>query len=78
MPAEPPITTKAVILEVIDAHTCVAELPNGKALHAHLSRRRPTPFPLRAGATIALEMNPYDFSRGRIRSGDTDLEPNPE
>ena len=65
MPAEPPITTQAIIREVIDGHTYVAELRNGKHVHAHLPRRKAA-IDLQPGETVELEMNPYDFSRARI------------
>lgn len=69
MPAEPAITTEATVVEVLDSHTCTAELPNGKVVHAHLPRRKPGA-ELQTGQTVNLEMNPYDFSRARIAPAD--------
>jgi translation initiation factor IF-1 len=59
------------VVQVIDAHTCVAELPNGKQVHAHFPRRRPAE-DLQPGDSVSLEMNPYDFSRARIIPRNTD------
>ena len=70
MPAEPPITTEGKVLEALDGHTYVVELPNGKVIHAHLPRRK-QPITFEPGDLLALEMNPYDFSRARIRPPDS-------
>ena len=65
MAAEPPITTKGKVVEAIDGHTYTVELPNGKVVHAHLSRRKP-PQDFSIGELVPLQLNPYDFSRARI------------
>ncbi len=69
MPPEPPITTQAEILEPVDGRTYRAALPNGKEIHAHVPKRSagsPAPQP---GEFVTVELNPYDFSRARIRPG---------
>ena len=68
MPPEPPITTQATILEILNDHTCTARLPNGKTVHAHVPKRTVGPFELIQGAEVTLELSPYDFSRARIRT----------
>lgn len=75
MPAEPPITTEGKVLRAIDGHTYVVELPNGKVIHAHLPRREQA-ISFDPGDRVPLHMNPYDFSRARIRPGDAPTNPN--
>jgi translation initiation factor IF-1 len=67
MPPEIPITTSAEILESLDERTFRANLPNGKTVHAHIPKRTTFPSKLQPGDRVTLELNPYDFSRARIR-----------
>lgn len=76
MPPEAPITTCAKILESLDHRTYRAELPNGKTVHAHIPKRATPNSTLRPGDQVTLELNPYDFSRARIRpSPDSPTQP---
>lgn len=67
MPPEIPITTSAEILESLDERTFRANLPNGKTVHAHIPKRSASSVKLQPGDHVTLELNPYDFSRARIR-----------
>ena len=68
MPPEPPITTEATIIEVLNDHTCTARLPNGKTVHAHVPKRAEKAYELERGAEVTLELTPYDFSKARIQT----------
>ncbi len=59
------IEVEAIIRESIGPRAFRAELPNGKEIVAHLDRGMQVEN-LAEGATVKLEMSPYDFSRGRI------------
>ncbi len=76
MPPEPPITTHAEILESLDHRSYRAQLPNGKTVHAHTPKRSTPNTPLQPGDHVTLELNPYDFSRARIRPNSNES-PNP-
>ncbi len=68
MPPEPPITTQATVIQVLNDHTCTARLPNGKTVHAHVPKRAKEPYDLKQGDDVTLELTPYDFSRARIQT----------
>ena len=67
MPPEPPITTEGEIVECLDERSYRAALPNGKIVHAHLSKRLDQAPIFCVGDKVPLELTPYDFSRARIR-----------
>ncbi len=67
MSHEPPILAEAELLEVLDRRSCIAALPNGKRVHAHLPRGAGDTSLPAAGSKLTLELSPYDFSRARIR-----------
>ena len=79
MPHEPPITSLAEIIEVLDGRRCRAVLPNGKQVLAHLPKSARDSVALQVGEEIRLEFSPFDFSRARIRMGEvanpSDLDP---
>ncbi|MED5585573.1 MAG: hypothetical protein VYB61_04400 [Verrucomicrobiota bacterium] len=62
-----PIETKAEINEHIGRGIYKATLPNGKLIHVHTPANTVQDQPYRKGELVLLELNPYDFSRGRIK-----------
>ena len=67
MARETPITTEGEIIEVLDERSYRATLPNGKIIHAHIPLGARGESPLAVGDRVCLQLNPYDFSRARIR-----------
>lgn len=64
------IHTLATILEPRGPILYLVELSNGKTLLAHLSKPltlEGASFPV--GATVRIELTPYDFDQARILSG---------
>ena len=60
------ILLDARLKSVIDKHAFDAELRNGHCFTAFIGRQdfgRPMP---EAGATVTVEMSPYDMSKGRL------------
>ena len=68
MSREPAIVTEGRIVETLDGRAYRASLPNGKVVFAHAPRSAADMAPLEPGAPVQLELNPYDFSRARIRT----------
>lgn len=64
---EPPILAPATILTRRDMHLFDAALPNGKIVIVHVPKwLREKVGEISIGATVELELTPYDFSTGRI------------
>jgi len=75
------IHTAGPVLERLGAVLYRAELPNGKVILAHLSKRLAdagTVF--EPGQRVVMELTPYDFEQARIlgRAGDSGLLPDAE
>ena len=60
------IEVQGVIVEVLRDKLYRVELPNGHKVLGHLAKKDLPAAPLAAGRIVALEMSPFDFSRGRI------------
>ena len=60
------IEVEGIIVEVLRDKLYRVELPNGHKVLGHLAGRDLAAAPLAAGRVVALEMSPFDFSRGRI------------
>ncbi len=70
---EAPITTTAQILEQRDDHTFFAKLPNGKEIIAHIPKKLANlKSSIKANSIVSLEMTPFDFEKGRIRTVHSD------
>jgi translation initiation factor IF-1 len=60
------IEVEGVIVEVLRDKLYRVQLPNGHKVLGHLANKDLAAAPLAAGRVVALEMSPFDFSRGRI------------
>ncbi len=60
------ILLEACLLSVIDKHAFDAELGNGHRFVAFLGRKDFGCQPPQIGARVAVEMSPYDMSKGRL------------
>lgn len=64
---EAPIPATAKIIERKGPHNFSAELPNGKVIMTHTSKKLDAlSSVIKAGDQVSLEMTPYDFDKGRI------------
>ena len=64
---EDPITVEGLIVEVLPQSLFRVELPNGHRVLGHVPKRlRAEATAWAGGDTVALEMTPYDLSKGRI------------
>lgn len=67
--SEIPISASARVLGVLSPLTYRLTLPNGKEIVGHLAHDlRSDPPSIEVGDEVALEMTPFDFSKGRIVS----------
>jgi translation initiation factor IF-1 len=64
---EPPIQTVGVIRESLGPAVYRVELPNGKLIYGHLSKRlADLAGTFSPGVRVPLELPPYDFEKARI------------
>lgn len=67
------IHTAGPVLERLGAVLYRAELPNGKVILAHLSKRlADTQTVFEPGQRVVMELTPYDFEQARILGGAAD------
>jgi translation initiation factor IF-1 len=71
-----PIHTTGPVLQRLGPVLYRAELPNGKTILAHLSKRlADARITLEPGQRVVMELTPYDFEQARIIDGEG-AEPN--
>lgn len=68
MPGPDAIEVEGVIMEVLANKTFWVALANGHRVMAHVARGKSPAAPLHTGQRVILEMTPYDFSQGRIKT----------
>lgn len=67
MPKQPPIKTDGVVIEALPNATFKVRLDNGHELLAHIAgKMRMFYIKILPGDKVALEIPPYDLSKGRI------------
>ena len=60
------IEVEGIVVEVLRDKLYRVQLPNGHKVLGHLAKKDLAAAPLPAGRVVALEMTPFDFSKGRI------------
>ena len=67
MPKEEPIRTEGRIVEALPNTQFMVELENGHRILAHIAgKMRKNFIRILAGDKVAVELSPYDLTRGRI------------